>query len=366
MVRVRTSAFLSLLLAGMAWAQDPLDKATKLNNQALALTQEGRFQDAESLYRSALAIESGNELDRAKIADHLARLYRRQDRYPEAEQAFRRALQWRQKNLPPTSVEIAYSLSNLADVYGIEGRDWEARNLLETAVRILRDFHPDARGFSTIMSNLAVVLSELHEYDQAEDLLRKALNDSERQHGAASREVGIAANNLAQVLRAKNDLQDAAAMYARAVGIFETLGPEGATYLASTLANIGQLLEQQHQIDEAQQTEQRALDLLSSGGNGPLRATILQNLGNMVAGSGNPAGSLPYFAQSLNISEKALGSEHPSTVRLLFDYAAATLRAGQKSLARKLQKRAEEMRARLKSEAPERFTVSLGSLRDAQ
>jgi len=279
---------------------------------------------------------------------------------------FRRALQWRQKNLPPSSVQIAYSLSNLADVYSSEGRDWEARNLLETAVRILREFHPDATGFSVITSNLAVVLSNFQEYDEAEDLLRTALNGAERQHGADSREVGGAANNLAQVLRAKKDFEGAASMYKRAVEIFKALGPQATPDLATALANMGQLLEQQHQSGQARQTEQQALDLLRPDGNGPLRAAILHNLGNILAGSGNAAGSLAYFEQSLQIQEDAFGPEHPATVGLLFDYAAATLRAGQESLARKLRKRADEMLARLHSELPGQFTVSLNSLRESQ
>jgi len=362
-----TSAVISaLLFSGLAVAEDPLATATKLNNQALALTEQGRFLDAENLYRSALAVKSCDDLNRATIATNLAWLYERLDRYPEAEKSLRRALQWRQKSLPPTSIDIAYSLNNLADVYRIEGRDWEARNLMEAAVRILREFHPDAEGVSAIVSNLAVVLSKLQEYDRAQDLLQAALSDSERVHGAMSRDVGIAANNLAQVLRAKKHPEDAAALYARAVHIFEMLGPEAAPDLAVALANTGQLLDEQHQCGQARQTEQRALDLLSTGGNALLRAAILQNLGNIVAGSGDPAGALPYFEQSLDIQEKAFGAQHPATVRLLLDYAAATLRAGQKSLAHKLRKRAEELFARLQSENPGQLTVSLNSLREAR
>jgi tetratricopeptide (TPR) repeat protein len=356
----------AVLSSGLALAEDSLATATKLNNQAFDLAHEGRLKDAENLYRSALAIEPYDDLARARIANNLAWLYERQDRYPEAEQLFHRALLWRQKNLPPNSVEIAYSFNNLADIYRIEGRDWEARNLLEDALRILREFHPDDAAFPVMTSNLAVVLCKVQQYDRAEDLLRDALKRSELQHGADSRDVGVAANNLAQVLQAKKDFQDAAVMYKRAIGIFEALGPEATSELAAVLGNTGWLLEQQHQIDKARETEQRALDLVSSDGSRQLRATILQNLGNIVASSGNAAGSLPYFEESLNIQEKTLGCEHPATARLLLDYAAATLRAGQKAMARKLRKRAEELLARLQSVAPGQFTVSVNSLREAQ
>jgi len=353
----------TLLFSAFAFAQDPLATAAKLNNEAMALANQGRLQDAEDLYRSALAVNC-NDLSRAKIANNLAWLYRRQDRYADAEKVLRRALQWREKNLPPTSVDIAYSLNNLADVYRIEGRDWEARNLLESAVRILQEFHPEAEGFSVILSNLAVALTKFHEYDRAEDLLSAALKRSEQQRGAMSREVGIAANNLAQVLRAKKHPADAAVLYARAAHIFEGLGRDSEPDLAVALANSGQMLEEQNKSEQARQIEQRALDLLNTGGNAPLRAAILENLGNIVVRSGNPSAALPYFEQSLDIQERAFGAEHPATVRILLDYAAATLRAGQKSLARKLRKRAEDLYARLQTATPGQFTISLNALRE--
>ena len=358
------SAIISVLLfSAFAFAQDPLAAAAKLNNQAQALAAQGRLPEAEEMYRLALAVKC-DDLSHAKIANNLAWLYRRLDRYADAETMLRRVLQWRQKSLPPSSVEIAYSLNNLADVYRIEGRDWEARNLLESAVRILQEFHPEAEGSPVILSNLAVALTKFHEYDQAEDLLSAALQLSEQQHGAMSREVGIAANNLAQVLRAKKHLEDAAGLYARAVHIFEDLGRDSAPDLAVALANTGQMLEEQNESKQARQVEQRALDLLSTGGNAPLRAAILQNLGNIVVSSGNPSAALPYFEKSLDIQERVFGAEHPATVRILLDYAAATLRAGQKSLAHKLRKRAEELYARLQTVTPGQFTVSLNALRE--
>ena len=354
---------LAVLLTAPAFAEDPLHTAMRMNDQAMAFVDQGKWQDAENLYRSALDVKC-DELMRARIANNLALLYRSEDRYPDAEAALRHALDWRQKNLPAGSVEIAYSLNNLADVYRIQGRDWEARNLFESALKILGGSGPDNVGFPVVASNLAVVLCKFNEYDRAEDLLHQALTGMEREHGAISREVGVASNNLAQVFQAKKKLQEAAEMYRRAVDIFEALGPATELDLAAVLANRGELFEEQHQNGQAEQDEQRALDLLNPQGNGPLRAAILQNLGNILAESPNPKDALPYFEQSLQVQEKALGSEHPATVRLLLDYSAATLRAGQEALSRKLRKRAQALFKRIQSTDPGGFTVSLNSLRD--
>jgi tetratricopeptide (TPR) repeat protein len=362
----KSSLLIAMFWSGIALPQDSAGGAAILNNEAISLVEAGYSQQAESMYRSALVMSSSDQLTQAKIANNLGWLYLRQDRYQEAEQMFRQALQWRQANLAPNSFEIAYSFNNLAVIYRIEGRDWEARNLLEPAVRMLREFHPEAPELPVIMSNLAVVLCRFQAYDQAEDLLRSALNRSELEHGAASLEVGAELNDMGQLLEARQDFQNAAPMYTQAAGIFERLGRRATSELATALANLGGLLEQQHQDVQARQTEQRALDLLTSGANAPLRARILQNLGNIVAASGNAAGSLPYFEQSLNLQEKTLGAEHPATAHLLLDYADATRHAGQKLLARKLQKRAREILVRLNNKSPSQLTVSLDSLRDLQ
>jgi tetratricopeptide (TPR) repeat protein len=129
----------------------------------------------------------------------LAALYRRQDRYRDAVRMFRSALEWRQKNLPSASPDVAYSFNNLAEIYRAEGRDWEARNLMQTAVRGLEQSHADSIALPVILSNLAVVLCRFQEYDDAEELLRSALLSYQRQGQTPSREYGIALNNLRQV-----------------------------------------------------------------------------------------------------------------------------------------------------------------------
>ncbi len=97
-----------------------------------------------------------------------------------------------------------------------------------------------------------------------------------------------------------------------------------------------------------------------------LRGQILRNLGNIVAKGGNPADALPYFEQSVVIYEKTLGAEHPATASLLLDYSSASLRAGNKSMAHKLRKRAAELVARLKAQSPPQMTVSVRALRAAK
>jgi tetratricopeptide (TPR) repeat protein len=364
----RRLTFLAMLFSGMVGAQsagkDSLSQAAARNNEAISLAHEGREAEAEQLYRAALGAGYEDDLARAKIANNLAALYQREDRFRDAEVMYRRALQWRRKHLPPASVEVAYSLNNLAEVYRAEGRDWEARNLMETALRTLQQFHADAPGLPSVLNNLAIVRCRLGEVDQAEELLRSALRSSHQNSDTASQGYGVTLNNLGKVLETKNDFVAARPLYEQAIGIFERVGAPARQDLASALANAGVLYQRLDRIEDAREAEQRALELLRPAGDAVLRAQILRNLGNILARTGSPVDSLPYFEQSLSIRDKTLGQDHPATARLLLDYAAATLRAGNKSLSRKLRKRAAGLVARFNLQSPDHMTVSVSALRD--
>jgi tetratricopeptide (TPR) repeat protein len=371
----KRSALLVVFFIGIASAQnsplgspkDLVPAAVARNNEAVRLSGEGHDAEAEQSYRAALEAAVDDDLVRANIASNLGTLYQRQDRYRDAERMFRSALELRRKTLPAASIEVAYALNNLADVYRIEGRDWEARNLLETAVQRLQESQADAPGLPIMLTNLASVLCLFNQLDQAEELLRSALIFYDKHQQAGSQGYGVVLNNLGQILETKSDLEAAGALYQQAIGIFENLGYVGRIDLAATLANLGAFYQRLDRVTEARQVEQRALELLHRDGDTLLRAQILRNLGNIVAKGGNPAGALPYFEQSLGIREKTLGAEHPETASILLDYASATQRAGNKSLSRKLRKRALELLARLSSQSsPSQMTVSLRDLRDSK
>jgi tetratricopeptide (TPR) repeat protein len=355
--------FLSILLSGIASAQNPLAEAVAQANEALGLVDRGRYTEAEQLYQTALRGRYDDDLVRAKIAHNLALLYRDEDRYSDSEQMFRSALQWRQKNLPAGSIEVAYSLNNLAEIYRIEGRDWEARNLMETAARSLQEFHPDAPGVPLVLSNLAAMLCKFQVFDEAEGLLRVAMISYQKQQRVASREYALALSNLGQVLESEKHLEAAAPLYEQAIGILENLGAQGRPYLASVLANSGTLYQRVGRIEDARQAEERALGLLRPMGDEAMRATILRNLAIILAGTAKPADSLPYFEESLTIQERTLVPESLPMVDLLRDYASAAMRAGNKPLSRKLHKRADELLSRLTRQSPEKLTVSVDALR---
>ena len=77
------------------------DVAQTLNNIALVYSTQGKYSEAEELYKRALAIREHSlgesHPDVAQTLNNLARVYRDQGRYGDAERLFKRALTIREQ-----------------------------------------------------------------------------------------------------------------------------------------------------------------------------------------------------------------------------------------------------------------------------
>src|SRR5690242_7676323 len=93
---------LSALLLVAAPAEDRLAQARHLNNQAAEFYARGQLEAAEPLYRAALAQSAEEPILAATISTNLGALYKRLDRYTDAERLYQRALDLRRQWLPPT------------------------------------------------------------------------------------------------------------------------------------------------------------------------------------------------------------------------------------------------------------------------
>lgn len=355
---------LSALLLAIAPAEDRLAQARHLNNQAAELYTRGQLEAAEPLYRAALTQSAREPILGATISTNLGALYKRLDRYTDAERLYQQALDLRRRWLPPTRPEIADSMNNLGEIYRLEGRYWEARNLTMAAVRALEQADPASPDMPIFLNNRAGLERDLHHPEIAEPLLRRAWTLAEVSSGPASRPVAIVLNTLGQVLADKRDFASAEPLYRRAADIFEkpeTASPHDG---AAVLSNLGRLLAALGRPEEARDTELRALALLDAQPHPDilLRATILQSLGGILAAQGDPSDALPYFERSLAAQERILGPENPRLAGVLADYSEAASRAGDRSRGRKLGKRAGQLLARERHDDRSSYTVDASAL----
>jgi tetratricopeptide (TPR) repeat protein len=190
------------------------DVAESLNNLAVLYKNQGRYTDAEPLYRRSLTIE-----EKALGPDHpavatslsnLASMYVDQGRYGDAEPLHRRSLAIREKTLGPNHRDVAASLSNLAELYRLQGRYADAepfhRRSLVIREKALGPNHPDVWES---LNNLAELYRVQGRYVDAEPLHKRSLAIAEKTLGPNHPHVAVSLNNLAVLYKNQGRFADA-------------------------------------------------------------------------------------------------------------------------------------------------------------
>jgi len=179
-------------------------------------------------------------------------------------------------------------------------------------------------------------------YSQAAPLLRDALAISVKVLGPEHPDTAISLNNLANVLRAQDDLAEARPLSERALAISEkVLGPEHPD-TAISLTNLANLLWSQGDLVGARPLYERALAIREKafGPEHSDTATCLNSLASVLKAQGDFAGARPLYERALAIREKTLGPEHYDTAESLNDLAVVLSNEGDFAGARLLLKRA--------------------------
>ncbi len=137
----------------------------------------GDYLEAERMYVRALEMRQRFlPPDHANIASSLADLaafLANQGRLEEAERLFDRSLSIVQRRSGPKGTEVAKLLNDMAAVYGVSKPDLAERHLRE-ALAIYTAHDPEGVARTTVMTNLADFLRAQGHYEEAEELFAKA------------------------------------------------------------------------------------------------------------------------------------------------------------------------------------------------
>ena len=154
--------------------------AAALNNLAGLYRNQGRYAEAEPLYKRALAIHEKalgpDHPDVATALNNLAELYRYQGRYAEAEPLYKRSLAIVEKALGPDHPDVAKALNNLAELYHEQDRYADAEPLYKRSLRIFeKALGPDHPDVEIPLNKLEVLYSDQRRYGEALPLIRRTV-----------------------------------------------------------------------------------------------------------------------------------------------------------------------------------------------
>lgn len=245
-----------------------LSTVMSLNNLAQIYQEQGKYEQAEPLFRRALDTlkqqpEQHSETDASAIAsleanilNNLATFYGNQGKYTEAESRHRQALDIRERTSGADVPATAESLNNLAALYYAQGKDAEAEPLFLRALAI-REEKLGAKHPRTAQSlnNLALLYENQRKYEQAEPLFLRALAINEEAYREPHPDIASDHNNLATLYENQRKYEQAETHYQRSLTIkVHTLGPRHpSTHL--TRRNYAALLRAIGRNSEAERLE---------------------------------------------------------------------------------------------------------------
>jgi tetratricopeptide (TPR) repeat protein len=203
------------------------EAAKNLAGQADICFENGKYDEAELLYKQALEIgEKTVGPEHPALAPTLASLaevYYRQERFKEAEPLCRRSLEIRRKTLDSNHIDIAFSLNNLGEIHRATARYVSAERFFRQAIEILvRSPGQGNRYLARILNNLAALRATLGRADSAFQLYQRALDILDKSGEKDGLTLAGVLNNMAVCLMDRNQYRRAEPLLIRSLRAHET------------------------------------------------------------------------------------------------------------------------------------------------
>lgn len=291
------------------------------NNLALILMIEGKYDEAEALFRKAqqqwAALYGEVHPDIAALLNNLAGLYRERGDFADAESAYRQSLDMRRQLYGERSTPALQSSNNLAVLLSNMGRFAEAEELqrftFEARVETLGEEHPDALR---AMNNLAATLELSSKREEAEALYRRCLAGRIARLGEDHPDVSETQNNLGRLLGSTGRAREGAELLERSLEIARKVYGDDHTATLITMNNLGYTYYTLGEYDKAAGLFQQSLDgVRRAVGDGQEAMNPLHNLALVRWRTGALDEAESMFRHAIEVRREKLGPEHPRTLQ---------------------------------------------------
>ncbi|WP_242527160.1 tetratricopeptide repeat-containing protein [Ktedonosporobacter rubrisoli] len=300
-------------------------ETTKSLSALAGLYARQRFA-AEPLYKRALAIKERvwgvQHPEVADFLDFLAYFYDRQQRYAEAAECYRRALEiWEKLReedriagilTEHTDLKLAGTLVGLADLYfHYLNRDEEAEPLYKRALELQEKRPGEDLQLAALLVDFANLYFEQKRYEEAEALYKRALAIRERELGEDP-ETADVLYKLARLCYFQQRYEEVERFIKRSLAILAE--KPGADLLTADFLYLqGALCYGQDRYAEAEEYYGKALALFEKIREDPTIAEVLFDLSDLCDDQERYAEALEYAGRALKQAEKLLGADHLRT-----------------------------------------------------
>lgn len=286
-------------------------------NLAISYSKMNVYEKAESLFIQA------KEVFETKIKDlehpyydncltNLAHLYSSVGKYELSEHILLSRL--KAKSLKKDSVDFAYALSGLADLYLTMDYYEKAEPLFIEALSIWGDIYgKESQTYAHVQNGLAVLYKMTSNYEKAEFLQIDNSIIWEKIAGKEHPEYGASLNNLAMIYNDMGNYIKAEQLFIETQKIWEKVfGKEHERY-AMILNNLAALYSDKGDYQKAKMLYFESLSIREKifGKEHPDYAAGLHSIATLYFNIGEYEKSKKYYIEALNIRKKVLGENHP-------------------------------------------------------
>jgi tetratricopeptide (TPR) repeat protein len=211
------------------------------------------------------------------------------------------------------------ALVRLGEALRLLGKFPEAEDALKRAVQLAEDKHPpDPINRAMALNGLGIVFKDTQRFEQAGQHYRQALMLLEQTLGPHDLELAPLYHNLAGLQHAQDHFAEGEPLARRALELRAAHEGLETTAAAGDLAVLGALLLGQHRYTEAETVLERSLAIWEGryGRHHYEVGVVKHNLAALYQARGDAARALRTFTEVFHIKSHILGPTHPDVVSL--------------------------------------------------
>ncbi len=291
----------------------------------------GQYERAESLMRSSLGCtRSGDIADSPDVIGRkaaLADILRINNKMIEAEELIKEALKEARGSLGERNPLVGVCLNNFALICQYTGRPSEAVSLFRMCLENQKIYlPPDSPHLAKLHNNLANVLTDPPDQDEAEYHMLQAMKIDEAVFGENGINLGVRLMNLAELRRKRGTITGVEELYRRAFRIFEGSLDPTHTVIGHCVGNLALFLVSRERYDEAERLYVRALASFEKGyaADDPIVAICLHNFALLLEAVDRLNEAEPLMRRMVVILlkfQRATGHPHPHRELVLANHA---------------------------------------------
>lgn len=291
---------------------------------AVKALKTGKFQEAESLLKETLKMESrqgASQSNKTKSILLLADLYKSQRRFSEAESLYKTKLAGLEN--VKDDQELTFFMSKLAALYKAESKYDESLDLYKRTLALVeKRAGRDSSEAATVHANMALLFQKMGRFKEAESEELLAIKLFEEKLGPESRELGQAKSDLGTFYMQNRNAKKAIPLLESALAILGKSAGGQVSY-ATCADELGTAYFSESRYAEAEELARKALAVYEKA-LGPKNlevAVTLSNLGFRLSRQSKNQEAIESFKRSLSIQESCAGPFSPEMLANLHGLA---------------------------------------------